>query len=553
MSDNFETRRQLCGKHVSLEKCGFQAAYAQQVINQFNIRNIVEGGVKVGEYVYDAKTRSVVPKNEGSDKMMDVKSSYNGVVKIPVCGGNKLIATVYFGDTPVQIAVYNANNMSDKIFGMRYMSTNGAVRRLVTDVNTGKWRLATTSVPEHVNAFFCILKYYEMMYYMFGRVGITGASHACVSFVDVMMTNAFWSGFCMVFGNAKDSGGRALPLTAMDVCGHELSHGLQTFTTEFVYQGESGALNESIADVFGVFLEFYVNSPIDVPDWQMGEQFHMVIRDMSQPSRYRQPEYYHGRNWWTSSEDQGGVHTNSGVTNYLCYLTVHGKTFTNERGETFDLSPPSGFTYVEYIKHLYNVLVSQELDVRCSLKDFANAMYGEIAHSNSAVGAHVLKCLEAVGLRDSSLVEEGDGDGSATDPNTPDQGQTDPPCSSDCDTGETPSPPSDDKCYPLNFETFKNLEFGFHHVAMTDKPVSKLQMKVEGGFKKLCCLTIWKVDGDEKSYDEVVTKKFPEYIVPMAEFEKDDFEVPFQSGSHRLVILVNGVLSRFIKISGCYE
>ena len=390
-------------------------------IDSFVMRKVVFGK-KVAEYDFDPKNFTFKKRGTSSEDPKTVSSAYNGNVTIPTTG-DMLIATVYYGGTtPVQFAIYDAKNETEQSFMAKNMSNDFTVSMFFDRVNGGRFDVARTSDPYSVNAFFSILCYYGMLNTLFkGRVGLPNKSHTLVSISNVRFTNAFWTGYCMVFGNGKDSRGKVLPLTSMDVCGHELSHGLQTFTTEFEYQGESGALNESIADVFGTFLELYVNSPADQPDWTLGEQFRYIIRDFKNPKAYQQPCYYGGQFWINPSteEDNGGVHVNSGVTNYLCYLSVEGaKNFKCENGvQMGDLISVNNFTLKEYTESVYDVIFSKKLPISAGLKEFAKELRNTIKNKfDEKVLSHYVKCCKAVGLLEgegmtsSSFNSEEDGD-----------------------------------------------------------------------------------------------------------------------------------------------
>ncbi|MDB2670121.1 M4 family metallopeptidase, partial [Porticoccaceae bacterium] len=111
---------------------------------------------------------------------------------------------------------------------------------------------------------------------------------------------------------------------ALDVAGHEFSHGVVQFTAHLVYQNQSGALNESFADFFGAM--------IDREDWYMGEDLESpysqydYLRDMMNPSTTGQPG--HMDNFMnlpnTDEGDHGGVHYNSGIQNRALYLLAEG-------------------------------------------------------------------------------------------------------------------------------------------------------------------------------------------------------------------------------------
>ena len=89
------------------------------------------------------------------------------------------------------------------------------------------------------------------------------------------MANAFWNSHYMTYGNGKEPGALSdmEPLTSIDVVGHEASHGIIEALGGLVYQGESGAINESIADIIGTCLEKYydIKSQSNLFDWLMGK------------------------------------------------------------------------------------------------------------------------------------------------------------------------------------------------------------------------------------------------------------------------------------------
>ena len=142
--------------------------------------------------------------------------------------------------------------------------------------------------------------------------------------------NAFWDGQRMVFG---DGDGVLLNrfTIAADIMGHELTHGVTEKEAQLIYQGQSGALNESISDVFGSLVKQYANGRQDASnaDWLIGEGIfkenaNWALRSMKNPGsanpRDRQPGHMH--DYVQTIEDNGGVHTNSGIPNKAFYLVA---------------------------------------------------------------------------------------------------------------------------------------------------------------------------------------------------------------------------------------
>ncbi|MFC1476183.1 M4 family metallopeptidase, partial [Candidatus Zixiibacteriota bacterium] len=141
--------------------------------------------------------------------------------------------------------------------------------------------------------------------------------------------NAFWNGWGMWFGDGRLS---FEPVAkSLDVVAHEMGHGVTDYTVNLEYMSQSGALNESYSDVWGVM--------VDRDDWLLGDDIVKfsaypsgAMRDMSDPhnggsslsDRGWQPahmsEYQNLPN--TSEGDNGGVHVNSGIPNHAAYLTA---------------------------------------------------------------------------------------------------------------------------------------------------------------------------------------------------------------------------------------
>jgi hypothetical protein len=172
-------------------------------------------------------------------------------------------------------------------------------------------------------------KAYEYFVNTFGRNSLNGQGGTMISLVNVAdedgggLDNAFWNGVAIFYGSGRNA---FRPLArSLDVAGHEMSHGVIQHTANLEYQGESGALNESYADIFGVM--------VDRDNWQLGEDVVRTtvfpsgaLRDMSDPHNGGsslndngwQPKHYNER--YTGQEDNGGVHINSGIPNHAYYL-----------------------------------------------------------------------------------------------------------------------------------------------------------------------------------------------------------------------------------------
>jgi Zn-dependent metalloprotease len=144
--------------------------------------------------------------------------------------------------------------------------------------------------------------------------------------------NAFWDGARMMFGDG--SGTLFTGFTsALEVIGHELTHGVTQATINLLYTGQSGALNESISDVFGCLVKQYkLGHTADQASWLVGEgilgpgMHGVALRSMKAPGTAfdgdEQPASMSA--YVQTTSDNGGVHTNSGIPNRAFYLAATG-------------------------------------------------------------------------------------------------------------------------------------------------------------------------------------------------------------------------------------
>jgi len=96
--------------------------------------------------------------------------------------------------------------------------------------------------------------------------------------------NAFWSGSVLTFGDCD--GEEWTPLVSIDVVAHELMHGVTQFSSDLIYENQSGGLNEGYSDIAGSAIEFYINNAGDEPDFLVGEELggsFGILRDMENP------------------------------------------------------------------------------------------------------------------------------------------------------------------------------------------------------------------------------------------------------------------------------
>ena len=188
------------------------------------------------------------------------------------------------------------------------------------------------------DVFFGAARFYDLFADSLGWRGLDGAGEALVARVDDAdgegYVNAYWNGTNAAFGQGDC---HYTPLTTLDVVGHEFMHGVTDRTSDLIYAGESGALNEGLSDIFGKALERIV-----APErftWALGNGFADSdyaedFRSMADPHLHENPRVYGGEYW----ADDNGVHTNSGPLGHWFYLLVEGGAGTNELGDDYDVA-----------------------------------------------------------------------------------------------------------------------------------------------------------------------------------------------------------------------
>ncbi len=256
-----------------------------------------------------------------SDEVGTAHTQYSGV---------QPINTEYTGG----VYILNDNTRADGIKTMNcQMGIDYDLAVDFTDADND-WNNVNAEKDEYAtDAHFATASTYDYYLNVQGRNSIDGAGYPLWSFVHFDLveygygtnTNAFWNGQWMTYGDGEEP---ITPLTTVDICGHEITHGLTSNTCNLNYQDESGSLNEGFSDIFGTAIEFYA-----VPayaDWTIGEDIGAVFRSIADPNSTNKPDTYQGNYWNFGSDDYGGVHTNGLVLCYAFYLLSEGGSGQND-------------------------------------------------------------------------------------------------------------------------------------------------------------------------------------------------------------------------------
>lgn len=202
----------------------------------------------------------------------------------------------------------------------------------------------------------------------------------------------------MVFGDGDNDLFKDFTIP-VDVIGHELTHGVTQYTANLDYQGQSGALNESVSDVFGVLIKQYaLGHTADQADWLIGADLlgpnvtGTALRSMKAPGTAydddvlgKDPQPAAMKDYVKTTDDNGGVHINSGIPNHAFYLaaTAIGGKAWERAGQVW-----------------YDVLTGGELTHTATFADFA-ALTIKAAQARFGAGAEheaMVKAWTQVGI-----------------------------------------------------------------------------------------------------------------------------------------------------------
>lgn len=272
-----------------------------------------------------------VEVNSGKVIKIEDKIRYNNPVTgtgIDVLGKTRELNLNQSGDQYQMIDLTNKGSI------YTYDAKNGISDGDLVSNTTGKFTTEADKSPvsAHHNAGK-VISFYKNV---FQRDSLDNNGMDVHSFThfDLNYNNAFWSGGVMIYG---DGDGEEFTYLSgdLDVVGHEMTHGVIEYTADLAYHNQSGALNESMADVFGVLISTYDKYNVanrgtwkfDSADWVVGDDIYTpniqgdALRSLKDPTLYGQPahmtEYYELAD--TKDEDWGGVHINSGIPNKAAY------------------------------------------------------------------------------------------------------------------------------------------------------------------------------------------------------------------------------------------
>jgi len=318
------------------------------------------------DYMVDAHSGVILKKwstLHTTDAVGTAKTQFSGTVSIHT---NLSGSTYQLYDTfrGMNIKTYDLAHGTGSGTGTLYTDADNTWGNGLNYTGSTTSTTSDTGQTAAVDAHYGIEMTYDFYKNVLGRNGIDGNNKATYSRVHYSTSydNAFWSDscFCMTYGD----GSSFKSLEAMDVAGHEMSHGVCANSADLNYSGESGGLNEANSDMFGNMVELYTKNNFSLPAtvantdgcWTVGEQL------SSTPLRYMYKPSLDGSspNAWSSSTGGLDVHYSSGPANRMFFFLSQGASGTSS-SNYYSSYAPNGFAGIgpeKAIKIWYRALTT---------------------------------------------------------------------------------------------------------------------------------------------------------------------------------------------------
>jgi len=365
----------------------------------YHIRMDLENGAREtrhDDFLIDAHTgailkawSSLLTLRKGVPAVTTGHSQYSGEVRL----GSLAVDQVFVLSDPTR------NNLATRNLGGR-TSGKGVLFTSPAPVwgdgqnyDDGRGPRSVNGQTAAVDAHFGLQTTWDFYRNILGRNGIDGKGRPAYNLVhyDHAYDNAFWNDkcFCMTYGDGENF----RTLTAMDVVGHEVSHGLCHATADLGYMGENGGLNEANSDIFGTMISFYAKGARGqgsrIPDvgarWSIG--FDLQTASFPHPLRFMIKPSLDGfsPDAWSPDLDDLDVHFSSGPMNRAFYFLAQGAS-ARRTEDSYSAFLPKGMDGIGNDKALriwwralsvYLTQASRYVDARSGALQAAEDLYGQ--------------------------------------------------------------------------------------------------------------------------------------------------------------------------------
>ncbi len=352
---------------------------------------------EVADFVIDAHTGDLVDELPRTQTMADVDAAEESA---DVLGVMRQFSIVRESTSNVARLRDRARNIRTHDFGFRdaFFQQAALPGELVTNP-PAPWDRGAVSA--HANAQEVI----DFLRTVLQRDGLDNQGSAVVSSVNCVYQNfaggQVWRNAArfrgqMIYGQRMVNGALRSYAASLDVVAHELLHALTDNTARLEYRFQSGALNESYSDIFGVIVSNRKQPNIDLWNWQIGEDLTdtgLPLRDLSDPAAFDQPAHMNDYLVRDEEDDHGGVHANSGIHNRAAFNVLTSKTVAG--GFVFTPGEVARMYYVTLVAHLSRT--SGFSDCRAGMLLAAQSMFAADPDASDRIAA-VSDAYDAVGI-----------------------------------------------------------------------------------------------------------------------------------------------------------
>jgi Zn-dependent metalloprotease len=327
------------------------------------------------DYVVDAHTGKVVTEIPRTPTAVVQQTAPDGLGKDRTFEVDKTGRTEVLKDATLNVETYD--------FKFKDPAQNARALPGTAIKNPPKFAPAAVSAHANASVVSTFLRTILKRNNIDNKGGVMRSSINCVDASESSdgqeWINAFWNGAQMVYGQRHDGAGFLSMSVALDVVGHEMFHGVTDMTSRLEYANQSGALNESYSDIFGIIIANYPVADTSKWNWKIGAGLQAngePFRDMSNPTLYGQPDNMKKFQNLPNNRggDYGGVHTNSGIHNKAAYNIL---TATKNGAQVFAPDEVAAFFYLAVTQRLSRT--SQFTDSRTAVLDSARTLFRNLA------------------------------------------------------------------------------------------------------------------------------------------------------------------------------
>lgn len=352
---------------------------------------------ELADFVIDAHTGDLVDELPRTHTIADVDAAEVGA---DVLGRMRQLSVVRDTTSNVAQLLDRSRNIRTHDFGFRdaFVQYAALPGRFATSPPT-PWDPGAVSA--HANAQEVV----DFLRTVLQRDGLDNQGGAIISSINCVYQNfsggQVWRNAAryrgqIIYGQRVVNGVLRSYAASLDVVAHELLHALTDSTARLEYRSQSGALNESYSDIFGVIVSNLHQPDVERWNWQIGEDLTdtgLPLRDLSDPAAFEQPAHMDDYLALDDEDDHGGVHSNSGIHNRAAFNVLTARTGAG--GFVFIPVEVARMYYVTLVAHLSRT--SGFSDCRAGMLLAAKSMFAAAPDASERIAA-VSNAYDIVGI-----------------------------------------------------------------------------------------------------------------------------------------------------------